>query len=241
MGVVKIILPALALTLGVLTSVYFVVQWWRQRDGRRERALLLWALALFLMYWFQVPAILSGLGKTITVTDFNLFFALTFPITFLALIFIYIGILQISGIRLGKKQMLALSAWFLAAILFFAYQFIVNKGVIQTYLLPLMGNLFYIFIRALIVFTVIRLLIRPEMQTRVGILGAAAIVTESILGLARNFFIIDQVLTYPPQFWYLAIASSQFFFVTQTLSIILLVFGFYFLHRLYRGSPEIHQ
>ena len=229
-----VILPSLALTLGVTTSVYFFAWWVRHKDGRHTYSLLSWAFALFLLFWFQIPAILARLGEGITVTDFNLFFTLTFPITFLALLLVYIGILQISGIELGKKQKIALSVWFLSAVAFFVYHFILNKGIIQAYLLPLGGNiLFYAVIRILIILTVIRLLSRAEMKTAYGFVGAGAIVVEGILGLARNFFIIKQVLIYPPQFWYLQIAQSQFFFVTQTVSIILLVIGFYFLHLLY--------
>ena len=97
MNLSGIFLPALALALGVAASVYLVILWWQCR-GKSEHAkgLLFWAIGLFLMYWFQIPAVLIGSGKIITVTDFNFFFALTFPITFLALIFLYFGILQIS-------------------------------------------------------------------------------------------------------------------------------------------------
>ena len=242
MDISSIILPAFALALGIFASGYFVSWWIRHKDRRHTYAILSWALALFLMYWFQVPAILIGLGKTITVTDFNLFFTITFPITLLALTLVYTGILQISGIELGKKQKIALSIWLLSAVVFFGYHFILNKGVIQTYLMPLGGNIgFYLVIRVLIILAAIRLLYKTEMRTLYGILGAGALITESVLGLARNFFIIDRVLTYPPQFWYMHIAKSQFFFITQTLSIILLVIGFYFLHLLYHRNKKSHE
>lgn len=230
----RVILSSLALTLGVMTSVYFFLWFVRHKDGRHTYSLLSWAFALLLMWWFQIPAILAALGKAITVTDFNLFFTLTFPITFLALLLVYIGILQISGILLGKKQKIALSVWFLSAVAFFVYHLILNKGYIQTYLLPLGGNVaFYIVIRVLIILTILRLLSRAEMKNIYGFVGAGALLTEGVLGLARNFFVIKQVLIYPPQFWYFAIADSRFFFITQTVSIILLVVGFYFLHLLY--------
>lgn len=232
--ITRVILSSFALTLGVLASGYFFLWFARHKDGQHTYSLLSWAFALLLMWWFQIPAILAGLGKAVTVTDFNLFFTLTFPITFLALLLVYIGILQILGIALGKKQKIALSVWFLSAVAFFAYYLILNKGIIQTYLLPLGGNiLFYAVIRTLIILTMLRLLTRAEMRHIYGFVGASAIIAEGVLGLARNFFIIKQVLIYPPQFWYFAIADSRFFFITQALSIILLVVGFYFLHLLY--------
>ncbi|MBI3020071.1 MAG: hypothetical protein HYY60_01980 [Parcubacteria group bacterium] len=187
MDIVGIILPSLALTLGVLASGYFFLWFWRHKDGRHSYSLLSWAFALFLMFWFQVPAILARVGGGITVTDFNLFFTLTFPITFLALLLVYIGILQISGIELGKKQKIALTVWFLAAVIFFAYHFILNKGVIQAYLLPLGGNIvFYAVIRTLIILTMLRLLSRAEMKNIYGFVGAGAIIVEGMLGLARS-------------------------------------------------------
>jgi len=233
MAIGKILLPSLALALGIFASIYFVFWWWRhrRRDEAHARSLLFWAMGLFLMYWFQVPAILVGLGKTVTVTDFNLFFALTLPITFLALMLFYFGILQISKIDLGRNKKIFLFAWFVFAVAFFAYYFITEKGIINTYVLPLVGNiLFYLPIRLLIIVAVIRSLFHSVIKNIYGILGVIGIVIESILGLMRNFFVIETVLDYPPSFWYLAMSGSKFFFVTQTLSIILLVFGFYFLH-----------
>ena len=234
MDISRVLLPSLALALGVAASVYFIIRWWRNRDGQHTRALLFWAIGLFLMFWFQVPAILIGLGKVVTITDFNLFFSLTFPITFLALMLFYLGILQISGFDLNKKIKVLLFSWFALAILFFGYSFVLNKGVVSTYFLPLAGNIaFYLPIRTMILVIAIKLLFRPEMKTVSGMLGTLGIAAESMLGLARNFFIVDRVLRYPPQFWYVVIADSRFFFITQTLSIIILVFGFYFLHRAY--------
>lgn len=230
----RILLPSLAFALGVITSVYFAIWWWRHRDGAHARSLLFWAIGLFLMFWFQVPAILVGLGKVITVTDFNLFFSLTFPITFLALMLFYLGVLQISEFNLSRKRKILLFSWFALAVAFFAYNFILNKGVVSTYLLPLAGNIaFYLPIRVMIFVVAIKLLFRPEIRTVSGMMGIIGVAGESILGLTRNLFIIDRVLRYPPQFWYMVISDSRFFLVTQTLSIIILAFGFFFLHRAY--------
>ena len=228
-----ILLPVLALTLGVATSVYFTVLWWQCRgSSEHAKGLLFWAIGLFLMFWFQVPAILIGFGKTITVTDFNFFFALTFPITFLALILFYFGILRISWVSLSMKSKNLFFGWLGLAIFFFSYQFIVNKGIISTYLLPLGGNiLFYLPVRLIIVFAVIKLLSQPGIRTPSGIFGVICILGEMALGAARNIFVIKNVLRYPPQFWYIVLSGSKFFFTTQTLSVILLTLGFFFLHR----------
>lgn len=186
------------------------------------------------MYWFQVPAILTGLGKTITVTGFNLFFTLTFPITFLALAMFYLGILLISGKKLSARKEIFFLVWFAAATLFFAYFFITRGGVIDTYIMPLAGNiLLYLPIRLLIIFAAIRLLFHAEIRSVCGIIGVAGVAGESILGLMRNLFVVKTVLVYPSSFWYVALSNSRFFFVTQAASIIFLAVGFYFLHKAY--------
>ncbi len=188
----------------------------------------------FLMYWFQVPAILIGLGKTITVTDFNLFFALTLPITFLALILVYVGILQIADFAVSRRRKVFLFSWFALAILFFAYYFVSQRGIINTYALPLVGNIaFYFVIRVLILAAAVRLAFRSELQNSAGIIGISGLVIEAVLGLMRNVFIVWQVLHYPPQFWYVVISGSRFFFVTQAMSVILLSCSFLALHYAY--------
>lgn len=228
-----IFLPAAALALGILLSGIFFIEWLRHQKFSR-RFLLYWALGLFLIYWFQVPAILAKAGKAVTVTDFNFFFALSFPITFLALVFFYLGTIDILGIRLPRWAKITLGAWFLFAIVFFAYNFIIQKGVISTYALPLVGNiLIYLPIRTLIILTLVRWFITVPRLTLFGVLGAAGIAGESALGLLRNFLIIKNVLIYPPSQWYRVLSDLDIFFVLQSLSVIVLVFGFYFFYRMY--------
>lgn len=227
------LLPAAALLLGVLLSVTFFIEWLRHQKFSR-RFLLYWALGLFFMYWFQAPAILAKAGKVITVTDFNFFFALSFPITFLALVFFYLGTIDVLGIRLPRWAKFILGAWFLFAVIFFAYNFIIQKGIIGTYALPLVGNmLIYLPIRTLIILTLVRWFVSMPRLTVFGILGAAGVAGESALGLLRNFLIIKNVLIYPPSLWYRVLSDLDIFFVLQSSSVIVLVIGFYFFYRMY--------
>lgn len=231
--------PALALMLGILLSIYLFAVWLRH-PSRRPKFLLFWALALFLMYWFQVPVILTNLGRQATITNFNLFFAITFPITFLALSLIYLGALDVLNLKMRPNSKRLFFLWFLSAIAFFAYQFIVQQGVIQTYTLPLVGNLaFYVPIRILIILTLIGW-IRRGGGSIYGLFGAAGIIGESILGLTRNFLIVKNVLAYPPEFWYVALTNLKIFFILQSTSIILLAIGFFFFHQEYHCKETSH-
>lgn len=237
------LLPAMALALGIATSIYFLRDWFMHKS--RPRLLLLWAGGLFLMYWFQVPGILAALGKSVTISRFNLFFALTLPITFLALILFYLGIVDALDIKIKRTAKIALFVWFASAALFFGYTFVLHKGVIETYSVPLIGNLvFYMPLRLLIIATFIwwfyATALPLEPKTKIfAVLGSLGVVVESLLGILRNIMVIKMVLSYPPSFWYLAMTSNKTFFVLQTTSIFFLVFGFYFLHRMYYRTRAI--
>ena len=230
------ILPALALLFGIIVSIYLLVVWFHH--GRRPHFLLFWAIALFLFFWFQVPVILNNFGKVITVTDFNLFFALTFPITFLALVLIYTGAVQVTGLYLSNKSKKLFTIWVVVAVAFFSYHFIAQKGIIQTYSLPLVGNLlFYIPIRSLIISKLFAWLFLYDGKKPTGaLLGGLFIIAESTIGIVRNVLVVKNVLTYPPEFWYIVLSGLKIFFVLQTTSVILLAAGFFLLHRMYYGS-----
>ncbi|OGZ61004.1 MAG: hypothetical protein A2919_00700 [Candidatus Spechtbacteria bacterium RIFCSPLOWO2_01_FULL_43_12] len=221
----SVLFPGLAFVLGLLASMYLFAEWVRYH--RRPHFSLYWALALFLMYWFQVPVILSNLGKTIVQSEFNFFFAITFPITFVALVFIYLGVLDAIKFQMRPITKLLFGAWVISALIFFVQQFIVQDGVIQNHVLPLVGNIaFYGPIRTLIILTLVFWLRNTKNKALYGILGALAIIGESVIGLVRNFLIIKNVIQYPPEFWYIVLSGLDIFFILQTASIILLVAGF---------------
>jgi hypothetical protein len=191
------------------------------------------------MYWFQVPVILTNLGKVITVTDFNLFFALTLPINFLALVLIYWGSIEVLGSRLKPKSRKLLIGWFLFAVVFFVYHFIARKGVIEVYSLPIVGNfLLYVPLNSIIIITFVRWFSRSSVKTMNGVLGGTAIMGACVLGIVRNVMIIKNIFAYPPQFWYVVLTSAKAFFVLQTVSILLLVTGFFLLHRMYYRTQD---
>ena len=149
------------------------------------------------MFWFQVPLILTSLGRIVTVTDFNFFFAITLPITFLALILIYAGICDLLGIHFKPRTNKLFIGWFVFAALFFSYYFIVNAGIIKTYALPLGGNIvFYAPLRLLIILTLVKWLVKPGIKTTAGVIGALAVIGESIIGLIRNALVVETVLSH---------------------------------------------
>ncbi|MEK9194279.1 MAG: hypothetical protein AAB884_00525 [Patescibacteria group bacterium] len=234
-----IFLPALALVSGILASIYLLVEWYKHKE--RLRFPLLWAIALFLMYWFQLPVILNNSGKVVTATNFNLFFAITLPIVWIAIFLVYLGSLSVLGFNLKRSQKTIIAIWFLAALLFFGYNFIINEGVISSYAFPIVGNIvFYLPLHLLIIAAFFRRFFQPlHGKKLIFFFGSLAIVGASVLGIIRNFIILKSVLAYPPQFWYLVLTSQKVFFALQTSSIILLVLGFFLLHHWHYKSVNV--
>ena len=229
----SVLFSLFSLTLAFLVSVLLFLSWIKHKK-RRPRFLIFWAIGLLLMYAFQIPIILSNLGMEITVTDFNSFFTLAFPITFLSLILIYLGVVEVSKQRIKTRAKVVMSLWFLSSIIFFTYHFIVRGGIIETHSLTVVGNLvFYLPIRVLIIATLLRWFVKSTSKTLLLYLGTFGVILESLLGLFRNLLFLKNILVYPPEYWYLALSGLKVFFLTQILGIISIAIGFFFLYRVY--------
>src|SRR3989344_4401053 len=129
------------LTLGVVVGFYLILEWFRH--GRRHHFPLFWAIGLFLFYWFQIPFILANAGVRFTVTDFNLFYALTLPTIFGGLMLIYLGVLSILQPPNAKKIKFWLSVWSMACILFFFYYLVIKGGIIDNHSSVFIVNLLF--------------------------------------------------------------------------------------------------
>src|SRR3989344_8279351 len=154
---------------------------------------------------------------------------------------IYLGCLDIIGTRLKRNFKVLFWVWFLLALAFFIQQFIVQEGVIHKYALPLVGNIaFYLPVRLMIIFTMAGWIWKSGPRGIYGFFGALAIISESIIGLYRNFLVVKNVLAYPPEFWYVVLSGLDIFFILQTVSVVLLSLGFLFFHlqRFHKNHQE---
>lgn len=219
------------LTLGVVIGLYLLLEWFRH--GRRYKFPLYWAIGLFLFYWFQIPYILANAGVRFTVTDFNLFYALTLPTIFGGLMLIYLGILSILQPPNIKKIKFWLSLWLAACFLFFFYYFVIKGGVIDNHSSVFVVNLlFFVPARLLILFALWRWLRRQSWQkTKMTIFGIALMMGWAVMGIAGNVLAIKRLLAYPPQFWFIALAEFQLIFILQSTSMFLLILGFLLVHK----------
>lgn len=221
-------LSLLALVLGTAGSLYLFIEWLAHR--REYRFLLLWSIGLLLQYLFQIPAILSNLGKGFILTDFNAFFSLTLSLSFLGLLLIYIGILYAIG--RARKTHMYLVIWFGIIAILYSFMFYGHRIFTSDAPTLITAFLFYLPLYALILHALWKWHRKQDwIKTRLTSVGIAILATAAAIGIVKSFVFLWGGLAYPPAFWFVPSASSQFVFISQSLEIISFVLGFLFVHK----------
>jgi hypothetical protein len=229
-------LSLLALATGIGGGIYFLSEW--VRHGRKYRFLLFWAVALFCLFLFQIPSIFFNGHAGGIVTNFNLFFSVTLPISFLGLVAEYLGILSLAR-PIGTKTYLLFFAWLLAGALYFASYF--APGRTFTSHLPLYGAivLFFLPIHFLNLWA-LYVLHRGTRQIRSAVysLGLGALLISFLSGLGRNIVFLRGFAIYPASFWFLAL-QSEWLFLLQLSGTLFLLVGFVLIHRNYFRDHQV--
>ncbi|MBU6500227.1 MAG: hypothetical protein KGJ89_00110 [Patescibacteria group bacterium] len=221
-------LSATALLAGIGGGIYFLTEWlWHNRT---YKFLLFWAIGLFCLFIFQIPTILTNAGRHLVLTDFNKFFSIIIPISFLALVSIYLGILSlVKPVR--KKVYISFTIWIIASLAYFGFYFWENN--VFTSRIPLYGMiiLFFLPIHILNLIAVSRLWAITASGKSVSYkTGLIFIVFALFCGLARNALFLYGFSVYPPAFWYLALQYPELFWL-QILGIIGVLTGFLLIHK----------
>jgi len=217
------------LVLGVVGAIYLLVEWLYHR--RERKFALYWSIGLFLLYWFQIPAILSHASQSFTLTDFNLFFSFAFPASFIGILLIYSGILSVTRAPSQKRNM-ALVIWAVIASTLFSFYF-ANQHIITSHTSSyILIFLFFVPLQVLILFELWRWYKKDDLlKTGAGYFGIAILASSFFIRFFLSFFALDKILKYPPSFWFVAIANSSTLFVLQVLATLLLLVGFFFVHQ----------
>lgn len=223
------------LIVGTLGSLYLLYEWLKHK--RRHKFYVFWSVGLFILYLFQIPFILVNSGFHLTVTDFNAFYSVAFPLTFLGLILIYLGIRSVSPPRNPKRLKLYLFFWFVLSLLVFSFYFIVRSGYVEDYTIQfLVIFLFFIPTYFLNLFALSRWFKRKDLhKTKLASFGIIIMMLGIFSGLLQAIIAIPKILAYPPQFWFLALTEFKLLFFLQSLGVLLLLFGFLLVHRNCRG------
>jgi len=225
----QFIFSFLALIFGVFAGVYFFVNWLCRR--RKCTFLVIWALALFLFYWFKIPNILSNAGLEITLTDFHGFFIGTAFIYFVAHIFIYLGIMFIEPGTYSERTGKLLILWSGLALVFFSAYFLI-EGLEQYMPLWLSVLFFYLPIQFLILSALYRWFRRKEVfTTKRSLLGVFCMLLSIFSLIISSIFYLTQLLANPSMFWFAAVTFSYSNSLLQTLSTLLLVAGMLLVHK----------
>ncbi len=217
------------LVLGVVGALYLLLEWIHHR--RERKFALYWSIGLFLLFWFQIPAILSFANQSFMLTDFNLFFSFAFPTAFIGSLLIYAGILSVTR-NPSPRRKIAFILWVaIATILFFFY--FANRNTIMNY------SSTFIFILGF--FLPLHILSLRELWrwrkidnfsgVRIASFGIWILITSFIIRVFQNVFALDRLLKYPPEFWFVAIADSSTLFILQALATLLLLAGFFLVHQ----------
>lgn len=236
------IFSSATIVIGVIGGAYLFFEW--LRHGRQHRFLLWWALGLYFLYWFQLPFILTNAGIGITVADYGVFFGTTFPLVFVGLVLIYLGILEAAppknhNIRRMRKRHLLF--WIFAAFVIFGLYFSWNGNVTDRKLAYIAISLFFLPIY-LLIFTALVGWFRSKdlLKTNILSFGIVLMMLGALFGIVQLFWSLRRVLTYPPEFWFLTLSSFSSLYVIQAVGAFLFLAGFLVTHRVFHGKTNGH-
>ena len=211
----------------LILSTKLFIEWCRHRP--RCKFLLAWAIGVLLLYWFQIPLILGNAGIRFTLTDFNLFFSLAFPMTFAGLALIYAGLRFVS--RELDHSAFYLSAWLVLCLALFAFFSLIKDGVQTDRVSLFVTNLgFFIPIRFLILHAAWKWFRQEQAASQRFRFGLSLIMVFAFIGILGNIIAIPRILAYPPQFWYIALTNFRLLFLSQLGSLLALLVGIGLIH-----------
>lgn len=227
----SLFITSLALVAGFVGGFFLLIEW--LRHGRKHPFILMWSVALLLLNWFQVPSMLSAMGWQLIYTDFNVLFLWSTQFNFLAYLLIYFAIRSFSCNPIKKRaSYLILGAWFAGGLLYYHLIYFGGRAIQSPW--ELVGGLILFFIPIHLI--ILKLLFgacmgKSRNLTTRSRLGVRFLITASVLALSRFLFVMYCASIYPPSS-ILSLARAHWFYVnTQTLGILGLVFGFFFLHK----------
>ncbi|MGO8818231.1 MAG: hypothetical protein ACLQVG_26605 [Terriglobia bacterium] len=213
-----------------------MAEWFRHK---RHGFYILWSIGILALGAFQLPFLLANAGARFTLTTFNVFYAITAPLSFLGLLLIYAGLLPISSFKGRLRINIALTLWFLASVAITAYIFLTEGGYFTNHAIQVLPPLlFFLPLQLLIFFTLYNLLQRPWAQNP---WCAAGIITQLCavgLSLVLAAVAVREVLLYPPQFWFTAVGFNSPIYLLEGGSVLLLLIGFLMVHTHYRKIKD---
>lgn len=222
-------LSALSIAAAIGGSLFLFREW--IASGRKRAAFLFWTIALASLFVFQVPTVLFiAATHPYTVSDFNVFYAITLPLSFFGIIMEFFGVLALTR-PISKRIYTIFTLWFFGAIAFFDYEFMPGK-IVMSHAVPNTAIAGYFLPLNMIAFWAVSLLaIRTKINASRRLrLGLISIAFSFLAGLARNILMLEGFAKFPPMFWFLAL-QSPLFFALQLAGTAFLITGFLLVSR----------
>lgn len=219
------------LVAGFVGGFFLLIEWLRHR--RRHSFVLMWSFALLLLNWFQIPNLFYTVGLKITYTDFNSLFLWSTQFNFLAYLFIFFGIRLISNNPFKRKSSYLFPVlWFAGGLLYYYFLYNGNRPIQSPW--QIVGGLVFFFIPIHVL--ILKLLVgachnKTQSLGNRTRLGLRFIMLMSVSALARYIFMIYYSFIYPPSLALPLARASSFYVLTQAFGILILVVGFFLLHK----------
>ena len=229
-------LSVLVLLYGLIGGAHLLYEWYKH--GHNKRPILYFAVAMLGLYLFVTPIILTNAGISAVFSKFNLFFALAFPLNFYARLLICSAIFILAHQELYVKWRPYLFAWALVAAVYYGYIFWGSDPISGRWPIVISISLFHLPLHALTLALLVYW-IRYGIRTMglKAIFGLALIALGVAVAILRCFLFIEALLNYPTYFWFL-VYSSGVLFVTEIVYVLLLLVGFFLMHKRYLYGPE---
>ncbi|MDE2226367.1 MAG: hypothetical protein KGJ89_00180 [Patescibacteria group bacterium] len=222
-------LSASVLAIGVIACFFFFIEWLKHKH---HKFLLYWSLGFLGIYWFQIPAILFHAGASFTLSDFNLFYSISFPLAFIGLVAIYKGIRSVGFLKPGWIKNYHLWIWMILSLAVFGTYVYLFGSAPDNYVIEfLVVFLFFLPVYFLNMYGLIQWKRDwKAVATKTINAGIVLMFVGLLIGLSENFLALRQILMYPPQFWFLAVASSRVMYLLQSVGMVFMITGFFFTH-----------
>jgi|SRR3989344_1140053 len=229
-------LSIMVLLYGLLGGAYLFYEWYKH--GCNKRPLLYFSLAMIGLYLFEIPTILEYSGIQIVFSRFNSFFALAFPLNFIARVLIASAIFILASPKLYAKWRPYFFGWMLAATVYYVLIFQGQEPLAGRWPIIISISLFYLPLHVLTMALVAYWLGRDKREMGfVSMAGLVLIAIGVVIAIWRCFLVIQALLNYPPHFWFLAYSSGALF-ATEVVYLLCLLIGFFLVHKRYLHGSE---
>lgn len=223
------LLSASVLLFAVVTAVYFFQEWYAHH--KHHPFFLYWGIGVLLLYLLQVPLTAANFGVRLNLAQFSGYFALTIPLSFAGLLFIYVGVRQASGYQLTHWQHLGVLLWFVASMLVFGYFFVLKRGELTNHLVFYLSIFaFFLPLYVLELTATLRWLVALRRCSVCAGAGVAVLMVSGLVGIVARGMLFWRILAYPPRLWFFAANFPALFFM-RLAGLALLLTSFILIHR----------